>query len=50
MMEQDPFARDARNYDISPDGESFVMIRNSGISEAASQRINVVLGWAPDPY
>jgi serine/threonine-protein kinase len=37
----DPFANDARNYDIMPDGEHFVMIRRD---DEASE-IRVVLNW-----
>jgi Tol biopolymer transport system component len=32
-------------YDIAPDGEKFLMIRNSGI---ASNHINIVLNWFED--
>ena len=32
------------NYDVSPDGQRFVMIRD----EAASGRLNVVLNWTEE--
>jgi Tol biopolymer transport system component len=37
----DPFANDARNYDIMPDGQNFVMIRRD---DEASE-VRVVLNW-----
>ena len=33
-----------RQFDISPDGERFLMIE-SGQAEAASARINIILNW-----
>jgi eukaryotic-like serine/threonine-protein kinase len=35
---------DAVNYDVSPDGQSFVML-NSGEDERAASQINVVFNW-----
>ncbi len=32
------------NYDVSPDGQQFVMVRRTGEGERAPQ-INVVLNW-----
>jgi hypothetical protein len=41
-----PFVRSAGriNYDISPDGESFVMLHSAQESGAATQ-VNVLLNW-----
>jgi hypothetical protein len=41
-----PFTRTAGriNYDISPDGESFVMLDSGELSGAATQ-VNVLLNW-----
>jgi serine/threonine-protein kinase len=38
-----PFARP--NYDVTPDGRYFVMIKGTGLEPRASQ-LNVLLGWA----
>ena len=41
-----PYARAAGriNYDVSPDGESFVML-DSGEESGAATKINVLLNW-----
>jgi serine/threonine-protein kinase len=33
------------NYDVSPDGQRFLMLKPAGQAEAASTQINVVLNW-----
>jgi hypothetical protein len=33
------------NYDVSPDGQRFLMLRSGGTVEAAPTQINVVLNW-----
>lgn len=33
------------NYDVSPDGQRFLMLKASEIEEAAPTQINVVLNW-----
>ena len=33
------------NYDVSPDGQRFLMIKPSGQGQAAPTQINVVLNW-----
>ena len=33
------------NYDVSPDGERFVMVQREEVPEAAPERVNVVLHW-----
>ena len=40
----DPFANDARNYDISPDGERFLMVRESQV-RAKADELYVVVNW-----
>jgi eukaryotic-like serine/threonine-protein kinase len=35
----------APNYDVSPDGQRFLMLKPSGSAEAAPTQINVVLNW-----
>jgi len=42
--EVDPFSNDARNYDVSPDGQHFVMIKAEGDSRGTTE-IVVVLNW-----
>ena len=37
------FVNVARNYDLSPDGNGFVMVKNAGV--AARQSIVVVSNW-----
>jgi len=43
--ERDPYAIDARNYDLSPDGTRFLMIRREVESDRRQQQLNVVLNW-----
>ena len=44
--ERDPYAIDARNYDLSPDGARFLMIRREVESDRPQQQqLNVVLNW-----
>jgi len=33
------------NYDVSPDGQHFLMLKPAEASEAAPTQINVVLNW-----
>jgi serine/threonine protein kinase/Tol biopolymer transport system component len=33
------------NYDVSPDGQRFLMLKPSGSAEAAPTQINIVLNW-----
>jgi hypothetical protein len=33
------------NYDVSPDGQRFLMLKPAEASEAAPTQINVVLNW-----
>ena len=40
----DPFADDGRNYDISPDGERFLMVRESQV-RAKADELYVVVNW-----
>ena len=40
----DPFGNDARNYDITPDGERFIMIQ-AGEEESGSPGLTVVRNW-----
>ena len=37
-------AQTVPNYDVSPDGQRFVMVKD----DAASGRVNVVLGWVDE--
>ena len=34
----------ARNYDVSPDGQRFLMVKTE-VQEQSASRINVVLNW-----
>jgi serine/threonine-protein kinase len=44
--ERDPFGNDARNYDLSPDGTRFLMVRREVESDRPQQQqLNVVLNW-----
>jgi len=36
------------NYDVSPDGRRFLMLRRSEHGAAAPTQINVVLNWADE--
>ena len=36
-----------RNYDLSPDGKQFLMIKEERVESAATQ-INVILNWNED--
>ena len=40
-----PAAGTNPNYDVSPDGQRFLMIKPSESAEAAQTQINVVLNW-----
>jgi Tol biopolymer transport system component len=42
----DPYAR--ANYDVSPDGQRFLMLKPIGQSEAAPTQIDVVLNWTEE--
>ncbi len=33
------------NYDVSPDGQRFLMIKEAGQEEGQSGQINVILNW-----
>ena len=37
-----------RNYDISPDGRRFVMVKRSGDAPSSTEPLRVVLNWAED--
>jgi hypothetical protein len=44
--ERDPYGNDARNYDVSPDGARFLMIRREVESDRPQQQqLNIVLNW-----
>jgi len=36
---------DGANYDVSPDGQRFVMVQASKVQQEAVTQINVVLNW-----
>lgn len=40
----DPFNNDARNYDVMPDGQHFVMVR----ADEEAVEIRVVLNWTEE--
>jgi Tol biopolymer transport system component len=40
-----PIAATTRNYDVSPDGQRFLMLKTSEQAQAAPTQINVVLNW-----
>jgi Tol biopolymer transport system component len=40
-----PIAATTRNYDVSPDGQRFLMLKPSEQGQAASTQISVVLNW-----
>ena len=40
-----PIAAATRNYDVSPDGQRFLMLKTSEQAQAAPTQINVVLNW-----
>jgi eukaryotic-like serine/threonine-protein kinase len=40
-----PTPRSFQDYDVSPDGQRFLMLKPSDAAEAASTQINVVLNW-----
>ena len=37
-----------RNYDVSPDGQRFIMLKPAGDSEPPTTAINLVLNWAEE--
>jgi eukaryotic-like serine/threonine-protein kinase len=41
----EPTAFTNPNYDVSRDGQRFLMIKSSGQAQAAPTQINVVLNW-----
>ena len=41
----DPFAQDARNYDVAPDGSGFVMVLAEEDERETSPKLHVVLNW-----
>ena len=43
--EVDPFGPDARNYDVSPDGSRFLMIRREVDRDRPQQQLNIVVNW-----
>jgi dipeptidyl aminopeptidase/acylaminoacyl peptidase len=43
--EIDPFGNDARNYDVSPDGRRFLMIRREVDRDRPQQQLNIVVNW-----
>ena len=43
--ERDPFGNDARDYDVSPDGSRFLMIRREVDRDRPQQQLNVVVNW-----
>jgi len=46
VFDRDPIGRGYANYDVSPDGESFLMVQTYRSREAP--RIHVVLNWAEE--
>jgi dipeptidyl aminopeptidase/acylaminoacyl peptidase len=40
-----PTAATIQNYDVSPDGQRFLMVKPSAATESAPTQINVVLNW-----
>jgi hypothetical protein len=43
--ETDRFSGGNPNYDVSPDGQQFVMVRRTGEGERVAPPINIVLNW-----
>jgi len=41
----EPTVLTAANYDVSPDGQRFLMLKSGEAGEAAPTQINVVLNW-----
>jgi eukaryotic-like serine/threonine-protein kinase len=41
----EPTVVTAANYDVSPDGQRFLMLKSGEVGEAARTQINVVLNW-----
>ena len=40
-----PYSEGGNDYDVSPDGKRFLMIRESGTSSSAGSELVVVLDW-----
>jgi hypothetical protein len=43
-----PAGPTSSNYDVTPDGERFLMIKDDDQDSAVSRQIVVVLGWAEE--
>lgn len=41
----DPFNNDATNYDVSNDGQRFIMIQRTTEPGGSRQRLNIVVNW-----
>jgi serine/threonine-protein kinase len=44
----DPFNSDATNYDVTKDGQRFIMIRRASNPGRAEQQLNVVVNWTEE--
>ncbi len=44
----DPFGQDATNYDVTPDGKRFVMVRRAVDPGRSRQQLRIVLNWFED--
>jgi hypothetical protein len=42
----DPFNNDSANYDVTKDGQRFIMVRRTIEPGRARQQLNVVVNWA----
>jgi serine/threonine-protein kinase len=47
-FEVDPFRGDATNYDVTPDGQRFIMVRPAADSARSLLQLNVVVNWEDD--
>lgn len=44
----DPFNSDATNYDVTKDGQRFLMVRRASDPRRADQQLNVVVNWSEE--
>jgi eukaryotic-like serine/threonine-protein kinase len=44
-FDTDPFNNDATNYDVTNDGQRFIMVRRTTDPDSSLQRLNVVFNW-----
>jgi len=44
----DPFNSDATNYDVTKDGQRFLMVRRASDPRRAEQQLNVVVNWSEE--